>query len=182
MLKTVNKGTGAGGKNTNVTGKSFEMVTCARDILLQNQFIKTTYISKIIDDKEIIYTSQNEFKKYVKDVHNIISLRIPDEAYIIKNNDKITIKILEKKNQTTDGSVETKLWASSSLKREYQIHFGDNFTIEYALCVNSFLKDRLQSNKKKYQILKQILNENDIHILYGNDNDYFDKLIEWIHN
>ncbi len=34
--------------------------------------------------------------------------------------------------------------------------------------------------ERKYNILKNILDENNISILYGNNNDYFDKLNDWI--
>jgi len=176
--KIKNKGTGAGGKNTNVNGKKFENITNPEEFLISKGFCeKDNYI---VNDK-IIYTTQNTFRCYCKKYFDIKPNRIPDEAYIKKSDDdKITIKILEKKNQTCDGSVETKLWASPSLKREYQIYFGDKFNIEYALCVSDFLKQKFDSNHKKYKILKQILDENDIPVFFGNDKDYYDKLFEWI--
>jgi hypothetical protein len=179
--ETKNRGTGAGGKNTNVTGKRFESTTCAYNTLISDGFIKDEYLTKTIDDKKIIYTNQTEFKKYMRDTHNIKTFRVPDEAYIIENGDNITVKILEKKNQTGEGSVETKLWASSLLKREYQIHFGDKFKIEYALCVSDFLKKKITSNGDKYKILRQMLDEVGIDVLYGNDKNYFDKLKNWIY-
>ena len=66
----------------------------------------------------------------MKHKYNIKIFRCPDEAYIIEyNTGKIEIKILEKKTQNVSGSVETKLWASPSLKREYQLLLGDKFNI-----------------------------------------------------
>lgn len=34
----------------------------------------------------------------------------------------------------------------------------------------------------KYNILKKILDENNINILYGDDDDYFLKINHWINN
>jgi hypothetical protein len=95
---------------------------------------------------------------------------------------KPIIKILEKKNQNKNGSVETKLWAGPSLKREYESVFGDNFIIDYAFCINDFLQSKLLSNNIKYIILNKILMEYNILILYANNTDYFDKLNIWINN
>ena len=48
--------------------------------------------------------------------YNISMFRCPDEAYIIEyKNGKIQVKILEKKEQNVEGSVETKLWAGVAL-------------------------------------------------------------------
>ena len=36
--------------------------------------------------------------------------------------------------------------------------------------------------KYKYKILKQILDESKINIFYGESNDYFEKIYNWINN
>jgi len=181
-----NRGTGAGGKNTNINGKTFEKITDNTINLINNGFInKKYYLIKKYEDYKIINTSQNNFKKYIKNKFNIDIFRNPDDAYIIKFNNYINkpiIKILEKKNQNMEGSVETKLWSGPSLKREYEIVFGENFIIEYAYCINYFLQQKLSSNNKKYTILNEILNENNIITLYGNDDNYYSKLNDWINN
>lgn len=98
-------------------------------------------------------------------MYNIDIFRNPDEAYIIEYKDgKKVIKILEKKNQNGEGSVETKLWAGPSLKREYEIILGNNFDVQYSYTVNDFLKQCILSNKKKYEVLNIILKENDIQV------------------
>ena len=95
------------------------------------------------------------------------------------NDDNYDIKILEKKEQHVDGSVETKLWSGPSLKREYELVLGDKFNVYYSFCVNSFLQKKLLSEDKKYIILNKILNENNILVFFGDDNDYFDKINNW---
>jgi hypothetical protein len=185
-----NKGTGAGGKNTNKNGKSFENITDIETKLIENKYEKKKidktkygyYLYKNIDNNKIIYVSQNGLKLYIKEKFNIELFRNPDEAYIIEKNGKYIIKILEKKAQNVEGSVETKLWSGPALKREYEIIMGNNFVIEYAFCVSKFLQEKIISDDKKYKVLKQILDESNINIFYGEDCNYFDKIYEWINN
>lgn len=179
-----NKGTGAGGKNTNIKGKNFEDITDSESNLLDLGFNKIIlnkskygyYLSKKDNDKEIIFVKQAGLKAYMKKFHEIDLFRFPDEAYIIKSNDKIRIKIIEKKEQSVDGSVETKLWAGPSLKREYEIIMGSNFDIEYIFCVSSYLKEKFLSENLKYKTLVTILKESNIAIFYGDDETYYNDI------
>lgn len=181
----INKGTGAGGSKTNYNGKKFEDKTNNQSRLLEsgytkNNFTKTKklndyYLSKTFENKTIIFLLQNSFKKYMKNKYNIELFRSPDEAYIIEyNTGKIIINILEKKEQNVEGSIETKLWAGPSLKREYELVLGNLFEVNYVFCVNNFLKKKLTSTNQKYKILNRIFNENNILLLFGDDNDYFE--------
>ena len=192
--KSVNKGVGAGGANTNYYGKKFEEKTNNQTRLLEMGYTKNSftkkpkktydyYLSKTIDDKTIIFVLQNGLKMYMKNKYNIELFRCPDEAYIIEyNTGKKVIKILEKKEQNVEGSVETKLWSGPSLKREYELLLGNEFEVYYGFCVSDFLKKKLISNEKKYTILNTILTENNIDILFGDDDDYFDTLDNWFNN
>jgi hypothetical protein len=124
----------------------------------------------------------------MKKYYNIDAFRCPDEAYVIKYKDgRKIIKVLEKKEQNVDGSVETKLWACPSLKREYEIvlntnNTNDNFIVYYALCVNDFLYKSLTSDKQKYQILRKILQETDVTFFQGDVDNYFERLYQWLLN
>lgn len=90
--------------------------------------------------------------------YDINLFRNPDEAYIIElNNDKTIIKILEKKEQNVEGSIEIKLLSGQSMKREYELLLGNYFIIDYSFCVNNFLKNKIISDNQKYKILNQIL-------------------------
>jgi len=188
----------AGGKNTNYFGKLFEEKTNNQPILLNNEYIKYNlikkpkkihhyYLSKILENKIITFTLQNGFKLYMKNKYNIDEINLfrhPDEVYIIEDKvkNKIIIKILEKKSQNVEGSVETKLLSSISLKREYELALGNQFEIHYGLCVNNFLKNKISSSEKKYIIWNIIFNENNIKLLFGDDPNYFETLNNWINN
>jgi hypothetical protein len=188
-----NKGVGAGGANTNFYGKKFEEKTNNQIRLLemgyiQHSFTKSPkktydYLSKIFEDKTIVFVLQNGLKMYMKNKYNIYLFRCPDEAYIIEyKSGRIVIKILEKKEQNVEGSVETKLWSGPSLKREYELVLGSEFVVFYGFCVNGFLKTKLTSTHKKYTILNTIFNENDMSVLFGDDENYFETLDTWINN
>jgi hypothetical protein len=190
----VNKGTGAGGTNANYYGKKFEEKTNNQIRLLNDEYIKNSftktpkktynyYLSKTFEDKTIVFVLQHGLKIYMKNKYNIELFRCPDEAYIIEyNTGKKVIKILEKKEQNVNGSVETKLWSGPSLKREYELVLGDNFVVQYGFCVSKFLKEKLISNEKKYTILNTILNENNIVVLFGDDENYFETFDNWFNN
>jgi len=193
-IMTENKGTGAGGSNTNFHGKRFEEKTNNEYRLLEDGYIKYNisknskktydyYLLKNFEDKNIIFVLQNALKKIMKLKYNVELFRCPDEAYIIEyNNGKKIIKILEKKEQNVEGSVETKLWSGPSLKREYELILGNGFEVHYCFCVNNFLKNKLTSNEKKYMILNTILNESNIPILFGDDDNYFELLDCWFNS
>lgn len=191
-IKEITKGNGAGGLNTTKYGKKFENKTNNEIRLLDKGFIKKLlndnkkynyYLYKIFDDRTELFFIQNSFKSFVKDKYNIDIYRIPDEAYIIEYNDnRKIIKILEKKEQHVEGSVETKLWGGPSLKREYELVFGEDFKIYYGFCINSFLQKKILSDNKKYINLNIILKESNIDILFGDDIDYYNNLDKWIEN
>jgi len=98
------------------------------------------------------------------------------------NTGRKVIIILEKKEQRVEGSVETKLWSGPSLKREYELVLGSEFEVHYGFCISSFLKEKMVSNDKKYTILNTILNESNIAVLYGDDDNYFETFDTWFNN
>ena len=119
----------------------------------------------------------------MKNKYNIDLFRCPDEAYIIEyTSGRKVIKILEKKEQNVSGSVETKLWAGPSLKREYELVLGQCFEVSYGFCVSNYLKDKLISNEKKYTILNTILTESNILVLFGDDENYFETFDTWFNS
>ena len=194
QLIIINKGTGAGGANTNYYGKKFEEKTNNQQRLLEmgytkNSFTKKSkktydyYLSKTFENKTIVFVLQNGLKMYMKNKYNIDLFRCPDEAYIIEyTSGRKVIKILEKKEQNVEGSVETKLWSGPSLKREYELVLGAEFEVFYGFCVSEFLKNKLISNGKKYTILNTIFIENNIAVLFGDDENYFETFDTWFNN
>lgn len=186
-IQIKNKGSCAGEKNTNKNGLSFECSTNNERNL--QDFAKITlcgskkqyYLSKPFDDKKVKFFSQQSFKTYVKNKYDIQLFRKPDEEYIIENG-KTLVKILEKKTQNVEGSVETKLWSAPAVLDEYKILFGKEFIIQYAFCINTYFQNKYLSCNKKYETLQTILEKHDIKVLFGDDKNYFEKLNEWIYD
>jgi len=195
-LPLLNKGTGAGGATTNLNGKKFENYTDNEQRLLQSGYIKHFfkgkekevhgyYLIKKFEDKTITFVLQHGLKLYMKNKYNIKLFRKPDEAYIIEyNNGKKVLKILEKKVQNRDGSVDTKLWSAHMLKIEYEYMLHkENFQVEYAFCVNNYLKEKLHTENKcdKYWVLYNILlPEINVPVLFADLDNYFEILDTWI--
>lgn len=189
-----NKGTGAGGANTNLYGKKFEDKTNNQERLVEIGYVKNSYakkqkkandyyLSKTFEDKTVVFVLQNGLKTYMKYKYDIDMFRCPDEAYIIEYaSGRKVIKILEKKEQNVEGSVETKLWSGPSLKREYELVLDGKFEVYYGFCVSEFLKKKLISNDNKYIILNTIFQENNIEVLFGDDDNYFETIDTWFNN
>jgi hypothetical protein len=180
----MNKGTGAGGKNTTSNGKSYEQKTSIEQKLISEGFLKKDFYYEFeINNKKIIYTLQNNFNKFMKQQFNFTAIRKPDEVFIIiEPNKKTIIKVLEKKCQNCEGSVETKLWAGPSLLREYQLYYSEDFIIEYAFSVNDYLENKIKSNNIKWNLLNQILLEQNIKIFFGFAENYYCQIFNWIMN
>jgi hypothetical protein len=209
MLKVINKGTGAGGSMTTINGGAFENKTSIEDKLLENKFEKIImdkskygyYYQKTINkDNKLIYLTQGGFKLYCMKEFKLNNIyRKPDEAFILIIKDVYYIKILEKKNQNVEGSVEDKLKTGAFNRREYEKMFKNvlktipteiidksfktyHINISYAFCVSKFLQNKFESKEYKYVVMKEIMMEDNIHLFYGDDDNYFDKLFEWIYN
>jgi len=187
-LNLAKRNTCSGGMKTNYNGKKFEEKTNNQYRLLElgftrMNFVKKSngyYLTKSCEDKTLFFVLQNSLKTFVKEKYGIDLFRCPDEAYIIEyNGGRKNIKILEKKEQCVEGSVETKLWSGPSLKREYELVLGPEFVVNYAFCVNSFLQSKLLSAHNKYKTLNIILYENNIPVLFGEADNYFEKVNDW---
>jgi hypothetical protein len=158
--KKMNRGTGAGGSQTNASGLPFEKKVA----------ITRTYEGKIILRKA-------PFKKYMKTKHSLEIEREPDEAVI--DEAKKTIHIIEIKNQNCEGSVETKLWSGPGFVHEYEFCLP-GWKIYYSFCISSFLEKRYISEKLKYKALRTFNEKNNIKVFFGDSSDYIIKRDEWI--
>jgi hypothetical protein len=180
-----NKGTGAGGKNTNKSGKSYEQTVDYSNYLIFNGFEsilnnKYNYLSKSINNLEILFFQQRELKKYLYDNFNKKIFRIPDQAILkLYKDKKPKLIIIEIKYQNTPGSVDDKLWAGIAIKKNYQ-YWLDNFDIEYNFILSTYLFNLINENKKKYNGLKQLLEYENIKIFHGSDINFEENIYKSI--
>jgi hypothetical protein len=187
MATIVNRGTGAGGANTNVTGLAFEDRTSNEPRLLADGFVRTDmdrtkngyYLSKTVEDgTHVVFTKQAGLGKYMQNRFDKSVDRHPDEAYILTRGDVVCIRILEKKNQNVDGSVDTKLLAGPAFVSLYKKKTG--MDVNYAFCVSDFLKQKCMSARWRDEL--EILESSCIPLLFGDDEDYFTQLDAWIYS
>ena len=194
--KPNNRGTGAGGANTNLTGKTFEQKTENETRLLASGFVRKQipgceknlessfyYLIKESSQTEsVVYLTQGGLKKYFGHFFKKELCRHPDEAYLFRNGDKYTLKVLEKKNQNTSGSVDTKLMTARDFIEEYEDSIEDsNFTVRYGFCISDFLKKDYVSDKKKWVLLRNRHKKYGIAVLFGDDPNYYETLDTWIY-
>jgi hypothetical protein len=187
----INRGTGAGGKATNHNGKKFEELTNNEPRLLSQGFIKKHiegkkgkfqyYFEKQINEQQsVIYMTQTGLKCYMKHTFQLDLTRHPDEAYLFRNDNQYTLKIIEKKFQSAEGSVEEKLSCGNSFIREYLMCLDKRFTVQYGFCLSSWLFEKINKPTKKNQIRKQIRDEDGVVVFCG-DEHYFEKLEAWLY-
>lgn len=176
--------------HTNLYRMQFDNLTKNENRLLNMKYIKYTYyynnieyyyLSKTFSDKKIVYLLFPAFQSYMKFKYNISIYSSSDEIFIIEyNSGRKVIHILDKNKQNIENSVETKLWSGPSLKRDYEFALSNNFEVYYAFCVNNYIKNKLLSFQQKYLTLNTILNESNIIVLFGEDNNYFNTLDSWL--
>lgn len=190
--KIANKGTGAGGAKTNENGLKFERTTCNFENLISQGFTRKQlgkgktmfYLVQQFNDLQVVVyvASKKGFVSLIKHLFNVDICKQPDEAYVIHylSDNTYDVKIIEKKNQNTAGSVEEKLMTGNSVRRMYQKFLPNNCNVSYAFCVSNYLKSNINSDTLKYKFIKEIFEEDDTRLFYGEDNDYFHKVSLWI--
>ena len=124
--------------------------------------------------------TQTGLKCYMKDFFQLDLTRHPDEAYLFRNANQYTLKIIEKKFQSAEGSVEEKLSCGNSFIREYQMCLDKRFTVQYAFCLSPWLFEKINKPTKKNQIRKQIRDEDGVVVFCG-DEHYFEKVDAWLY-
>jgi hypothetical protein len=184
----MNRGTGAGGAATNASGLPFEEKTANQHRLEEQGYSMVAMqgggkFSYYMEKDGVVFMTKGGMKAYMKQTFGVEMFREPDEAYLIRDPEtRITqLKVLEKKNQNTEGSVDTKLLAGPGFLEEYKWTLNSlGIHVDYAFCVSSFLKEKMMSEKPKWQALRDINKKYGITVLFGDDEDYFEKLDEWL--
>lgn len=208
MVKNIdeikNRGTGAGGANTNINGKAYEKKVSHTDRLLEDGYVKKLtpfkrYLDKIEDfsvyyEKQlgpttsVIYTKQNDFLYWLNYKHqanfNVKEGKRPDGAYIFYEGSEMThVYIIEAKTQNVDGSVKEKVESADFKLFHYKQRF-EKLTakpkIHYAFSLDNYLKEWYQGSC--CDDLRQYNQDHNIAVFFGEDPDYWFKLNKWIYS
>ena len=174
----INKGTGAGGNNTNANGLPYEKLT---DLKSEYEIIKNDIYDKTIkfnnSNKIFMSSSQaNVFKCMEKNIDtSIISAhgcKRPDECFISEEENKIFI--IEKKFQQCSGSVCEKIQTSDFKKWQYNRVFPD-YEIFYIYCLSDWFKTNTPAEI-------EYLKHKNVPVFWGSDTNYKTKIIDFIIN
>ncbi len=145
----------SGGKNTNINGLSFE---------------KETQVS--FDNEYIIPLHKRQLYKYFNKLNIEIphGCKSPDEVFL--NTKRNILFIIEKKFQSSGGSVCEKI-QTGIFKKDFYVHEFSSHHVVFIFCLSKWFKDNC-----KYEINK--LKKENIKILFGDKENYKDKLTKFI--
>lgn len=154
-----NRGTGAGGSNTNHNGLKFEENTNLDDF----------------KEKGFIHLKKNKLYKHfninTKEIKGAHGCKQPDEAFLSKD----TLFIIEKKHQNRAGSVCEKIQTSEFKLWFYKKQFGEKYKIVYIYCLSDWFKNNC---KEELEYLK----EKNIPVFFGNNINYKTNIIKFMTN
>jgi hypothetical protein len=178
-ITSKNRGTGAGGSNTNKNGLSYEELTDIKEKCnVKREIDKNTKIVTFDeDDREFVITKQNGFNTYMstkirKDIKALHGAKRPDEVIIDEKNK--TIFILEKKFQQSSGSKCECIQAYFPKIRNYQKRIPD-YKIVYVYCLSEWFKTNCEAEIECFV-------EDKIPYFWGNSETYKDDIIKFIIN
>lgn len=181
QVPVINRGTGAGGANTNVNGLSYEEKTDLSSLYtecVQEKKEKARKIKFEGFDGELINVNKSALHKYMTkigekntDLQPAAGCKEPDEAYV--DITRKAVYIIEKKFQQTPGSVDEKLQTGPFKKYHYGKLFP-NYTVHYIYCLADWFK------REEYMSVLEYLQESDIPIFWGNDTEYKKSIIDFI--
>jgi hypothetical protein len=167
-----NRGTGAGGANTNKNGKMHEK-TCLLETEWENEMPTEDGQGLIITFKDdptrtFIYATQAKFTKHMKsqydcNVNKLHGCKYPDQAIIDKYKRPRTLHIMEGKYQNHGGSVCEKIQSASWKKENYEKQFP-RWRINYMYVLSRYFEEKCKAELEmleKYKIPYFILNNAD---------------------
>lgn len=177
----INKGTGAGGANTNKNGLSYEEKTNLETLYsecVENKKNKSKIIKFIGYENELINANKSMLHKYMENLgeknttlQSAAGCKEPDEAYI--DLAKKYVFIIEKKFQQTPGSVDEKIQTAAFKKYHYSNLFP-NFKIHYIYCLSDWFK------RDEYKSVLEYLSNINIPVFWGNDEEYKKNIINFM--
>tara|TARA_X000000368_G_C22970864_1_gene685402 strand:- start:433 stop:990 length:558 start_codon:yes stop_codon:yes gene_type:complete len=182
MERINNRGTGAGGAQTNVNGLPYEIITSldTEFTVIRNINKYTNIISFNRYNGEFVHTMQRGFKIYMIERNQINNdtefphgCKRPDECIIDETNRKVYI--LEKKFQQTSGSVCEKIQTGIFKKIAYTRLFPE-YTVHYIYCLSRWLFDNIST------ITIEENRNNGVMMFCGDDVNYKRNIVQYIMN
>lgn len=174
----MNRGTGAGGSNTNKNGLSYEDKTDLSThykIISEKNGIKTVKFNEY--NRIFIFPKKKDLIKYMTISGNIDTNVIPghgckrpDESFICE--ERKTVFIIEKKFQQTPGSVCEKIQTAPFKLNQYKKMFPE-YNIYYIYCLSDWFKSNCIAEL-------EYLKDEGIPVFWGNSDKYKEEIIDYI--
>jgi hypothetical protein len=155
-----NRGTGAGGANTNKSGLEFE---------------KNTNLDNF-ENEEFINLKKKLFKHFkinTRTINGGHGCKQPDECFLSEKNKNLFI--IEKKKQQCSGSICEKIQTPEFKIWFFNKHLDNKYKIIYIYCLSDWFKDNC---KEELEYLK----EKNIPVFFGNDTDYKTQIMDYMIN
>jgi len=177
-LNIVNKGTGAGGSNTNKTGLSYEDITALHEHIIKVKTCKNSndivfrgndLVFKMTKKAGLFKCMHDKINNEIQKAHGC---KNPDECYI--NEDSKTMFIIEKKFQQTPGSVCEKIQTHDFKIWQYSRTFPD-YKIVYMYCLSDWFKDNCKAELEYAEV-------KNVPIFWGNTTTYKEDVIKFMIN
>ena len=174
-----NKGTGAGGANTNLNGLPYEKLTelnTEYNILHSDKYYNLIQF-KNNEHVQLKCTKQNNLFKTMKEEVNLEvekahGCKNPDESFI--NEEKKIIFIIEKKFQQVTGSVCEKIQTPDFKLWQYRRTFP-NYQIVYIYCLSDWFRKHCKAEL-------EYLSYKNIPVFWGSEETYKNKIIDFLVN
>lgn len=174
----LNKGKGAGGKNTNKNGLPYEELTDLKDCYTVIKHNMYEDVVKFHNHEKLFYkTRQSNLFKCMKEhidhtVTKAHGCKNPDECYI--NHENKIMYIIEKKFQQVPGSVCEKIQTYDFKLWQYRRTFP-NFEIVYIYCLSGWFQDNCKAEIEYFK-------ETNVPVFWGNSKSYKQDIIDFIIN
>ncbi len=183
QLQIINRGTGAGGANTNVNGLSYEELVDLKDKYKSCIWNKIDKIDEVEFEgyaHKFIKTNKSALHRYMKtkgelnqDLIPASGCKEPDEAYV-EPEEKVAF-IIEKKFQQSSGSVDEKIQTGHFKAEHYQELFP-KYRIYYIYCLSDWFK------RDEYKSPLAYLKKHNVQVFWGSSETYKHDIIEFMHN
>lgn len=149
-MSITNKGHGAGGANTNLTGLSFEKESNIQfkiiDVLELSEKVLFEYKNTHYQLHCLKKTTLFKYMKYIQEfdvnIHHAHGCKQPDECYVEES--KKILFVIEKKNQNVSGSVCEKIQTAPFKLYHYKKCFP-NYKIHYLYCLSEWFRNHTKA-------------------------------------
>ena len=168
MSNIVNRGTGAGGANTNANGLSYETAT----ELSLSEFERIANFKErggIQLKKAAFYKHMDKLGAVYKNVLPAAGCKQPDEVVVVDKK----VFIIEKKFQNGPGSVDEKIQTAGFKTSHYQSMFP-SYRVHYIYCLSDWFK------RPEYKSVLAYLDTQSVPVFWGQDPEYKTQIMDYI--